>query len=120
MLQTCLIRKYHDWLASGHLSGVNTYILLYKNYWWPRAYADVKRYVQNYHTFLQNKPSKEKYQGWLKPIPPLFQRWKTVLLDYLGLFPANTFMGITHFYIFVFTDCLTKMYYYEPKVTLQA
>lgn len=29
-------------------------------------------------------------------------------------------MGITNFYIFVFTNWLTKIYYYKPTITLEA
>lgn len=107
-------------MASGHSGGANTYALFSRNHWWPRAYADVKRYVRNCHTCSRNKPSREKYQGWLKPIPPPSRRWKEVSLDYVGPFPASTFMGVTYFYILVFTDRLTKMYHYEPMVTLEA
>ena len=74
LLQTCLIRKCDDQITSGHPGRANTYALFSQNYWWPRVYTDIKRYVCNCHTCSRNKPSREKYQGWLKPIPLLSQR----------------------------------------------
>ena len=120
LLQTRFIRECHDRITSGHPKGANTYTLFSQNYWWPRAYADIKRYIRNCHTCSRNKPLREKYQGWLKLILPPSRRWKEVLLDYVGLFPASTFIGITYLYILVFTDRLTKMYHYELTVSMEA
>ena len=59
LLQTCLIRECHDRITSGHPGGAITYLFFSRSYWWPRAYADIKRYVRNCHTCSRNKPSKK-------------------------------------------------------------
>lgn len=52
-------------------------------------------------------------------MPPLSQRWKNVLLDYISLFLASTFIDVIYTYILFFTHCLTKMYYYKPTIILE-
>src|SRR2546421_119936 len=48
----------------------------------------VRRYVASCHICSQTKPSREKYQGLLKPLSIPERRWKHISVDFVTELPA--------------------------------
>ena len=119
-LRLRVIQLAHDSVAGGHPGRAKTYELVSRAYWWPNLYKYVKRFVRNCHVCTRAKPSRQKTQGWLRPLPVPQRRWRDVSMDYVGPLPPSTFMGITYRYILVFVDRLTKMRHLFPTVTMEA
>ncbi len=119
-LRLRLIQLAHDSVPGGHPGRTKCYELVNRAYWWPNVYATVQRFVRNCYTCRRSKPSRQRTQGWLRPLPPPQRRWRDVSMDYVGPFPPSTFMGITYRYILVFVDRLTKMRHLVPTTSMEA
>ena len=82
-------------------------------------YKYVQRFVQNCHICSRSKPSRQRTQGWLRPLPVPERRWRDVSMDYVGPLSASTFMGVTYCYVLVFIDRLTKMRHLVLTATMK-
>ena len=117
-LRLRLIQLAHDSVAGGHPGRSKCYELISRAYWWPNIYATIQRFIRNCHTCRRSKPSRQRTQGWLRPLPPPERRWRDVSMDYVGPLPPCTFMGITYRYILVFVDRLSKMRHLAPTTSM--
>ena len=118
-LRLRLIQLAHDSVAGGHPGRSKCYELVSRAYWWPNVYSTVQRFVRNCHTCRRSKPSRQRVQGWLRPLPPPQRRWRDVSMDYVGPLPPSTFMGITYRYVLVFVDRLSKMRHLVPTTSME-
>lgn len=118
-LRLRIIQLAHDSVAGGHPGRAKCYDLVSRAYWWPNIYKYVQRFVRNCYVCARSKPSRQKAQGWLRPLPVPQRRWRDVSMDYVGPLPPSTFMGISYRYIPVFVDRLTKMRHLVPTVTME-
>ena len=118
-LRLRLVQLAHDSVAGGHPGRTKCYELVSRAYWWPNIYATIQRFVRNCHTCRRSKPSRQRTQGWLRPLPPPQRRWRDISMDYVGPLPPCTFMGITYRYILVFVDRLTKMRHLVPTTSME-
>lgn len=118
-LRLRIIQLAHDSVAGGHPGRSKCYELVSRAYWWPTMYKYIQRFVRNCHICSRSKPSRQKIQGWLRPLPVPERRWRDVSMDYVGPLPASTFMGITYRYVLVFVDRLTKMRHLVPTATTE-
>ena len=118
-LRLRLIQQAHDSVAGGHPGRSKCYELMNRSYWWPSMHQTVKRFIRNCHTCRRSKPSRQRYQGWLRPLSPPERRWRDVSMDYVGPLPPSTFMGITYRYILVFIDRLSKMRHFVPTTSME-
>ncbi len=118
-LRLRIIQLAHDSVPGGHPGRTNCYELVSRAYWWPNLYQYIQRFVRNCHVCTRAKPSRQKQQGWLRPLPIPERRWRDVSMDYVGPLPPSTFMGITYRYILVFVDRLTKMRHLVPTTTME-
>ena len=116
-LRLRIIQLAHDSVAGGHPGRTKCYKLVSRVYWWPNIYSYVKRFVRNCYICSRSKPSRERAQGWLRPLPVPQRRWREVSMDYIGLLPPSTFMGVIYKFVLVFVDRLTKMRHLVPTVT---
>ena len=119
-LRLRLIQHAHDSVAGGHPGRSKCYELMSRSYWWPNMHQTVKRFIRNCHTCKRSKPSRQRYQGWLRPLSPPERRWRDVSIDYVGPLPPSTFMGVTYRYVLVFIDRLSKMRHFVPTTSMEA
>lgn len=95
-LRLRIIQQAHDSVPGGHPGRTKTYDLVTRSYWWSGMYDSIVRFVRNCHVCRRSKPSRQKYQGWLRPLPPPEQRWRDVSLDYVRPLPPSTYNGVTY------------------------
>jgi hypothetical protein len=79
-LRLRVIQLAHDSVAGGHPGRTKCYELVSRAYWWPNVYKYIQRFVRNCHTCTRSKPSRQKTQGWLRPLPVPERRWRDVVL----------------------------------------
>ena len=63
--------------------------LLKWNYWWPGLKEDVKRYVQRYFKYQQNKIQHQKKSGELYPLEIPQGSWQEISIDIVGQLPKS-------------------------------
>ena len=97
---------YHDSTYSGAQYGIKrTFYKLRDRFYWPRMYADIVQHVQSCVRCRQNKPSRRKPDGHLKPITPPRGTWERLAMDYVGPVPTSE---AGNKYIIVLTDLFSK------------
>jgi hypothetical protein len=115
-LRSRICQQLHDSVAAGHPGRTKMIALMYRSYWFPGLPRFVARWVRNCANCKRNKPSRERYQGWLRPLEPPQRRWTDICMDFVGPLPPSTFMGVTYRYILVVTDRLSKMRHFIPTM----
>lgn len=115
-LRAKLCQSLHDSVPAGHPGRTKMVALMYRNYWFPGLPRLVERWIRNCHICKRSKPSREAYQGWLRPLEPPQRRWTDIAMDYVGPLPPSSFLSVTYRYILVVTDRLTKMRHFLPTV----
>ena len=115
-LKLKLLRYVHDSPVGGHHGRAKTLELLQRQYYWPLMHETVRRYVASCHICSRAKPSREKYQGLLKPLPVPERRWKHISVDFVTELPAC--QGCTN--IMVVTCRLSKMAHFIPCSDIEA
>jgi hypothetical protein len=68
-LRTKMIQGTHDSRACGHPGRDSTGAILARQYFWPRMYEDVRRFVRNCDACGASTPWRDRRQGFLKPLP---------------------------------------------------
>ena len=112
-LKLQVLRSCHDSPISGHLGQDKTLELVSRNYFWPRMWQYINKYIQSCDTCAQNKMPHHKPHGLLHPlwIPP--SAWSSVSMDFImELPPSNGFNTIL-----ICVDWLTKMAHFCPTTT---
>ena len=116
-LKLKLLQLHHDDPTAGHPGRSKTITLLCREYYWPGLHHYVDQYVRNCDTCQRSKPSRDKYHGWIKLIPPAEHRWRDIAMDFVGELPNSQGYNA----IFVVTDRLSKMRHLVPcKTTASA
>jgi len=112
-LKAQLLRNYHESPVAGHIGRNKTYELLSREYYWPRMYDYVARWLRNCHTCRRAVPSREAYQGVLKPLPVPDRAWRDVTVDFVVQLPKSNRYDA----VMTVTDRLTKMKHLIPCYT---
>ena len=115
-LKLKLLRYVHDSPVGGHNGRAKTLELLQRQYYWPSMHETVRRYVASCHICSRMKPSREKYQGLLKPLPVPERRWKHISVDFVTELPAC--QGRTN--VMVITCRLSKMAHFVSCPDIEA
>jgi hypothetical protein len=103
-LHTKMIQDTHDSRACGHPGRDNTRAILARQFFWPRMYLDVRRFVRNCDACGANTPWRDRQQGFLKPLLVPDRIWSEISIDFVvDLHPSK---GRTN--IVVVTDRLGK------------
>jgi hypothetical protein len=111
-----LLQAVHDAPSGGHQGRAKTLELLQREYYWPKMYESVARYVSACHTCSRSKASREKKHGLLKPNPIPLRRWQDISVDFIVELPTSR--GNRN--IMVVVDRLTKMFHVIPCKTITA
>jgi predicted aspartyl protease len=103
-LRTKMIQGTHDSRACGHPGRDATGAILARQYFWPRMYEDVRRFVRNCDACGASTPWRDRRQGFLKPLPIPDRLWSEISIDFVT--DLNPSQGRTN--IMVVTDRLGK------------
>ena len=106
----------HDALSGGHSGCGKTLELIQREYYWPRMFDTIRRYVGCCYTCRRAKASREKYHGLLKPLPVPERRWQDISVDFVVDLPESE--GYTN--VIVVVDRLSKFRYMIPCKRIEA
>uniref|UniRef100_A0AAV1VEI0 Integrase zinc-binding domain-containing protein n=1 Tax=Peronospora matthiolae TaxID=2874970 RepID=A0AAV1VEI0_9STRA len=95
----------HDASTSGHRSREKTYLMVSRDFYWPRQDEFVRKYIRSCEVCQQVKPIPSS-RAALQPLPVPAECWQSVSMDFIFGFPkdAHTNTGI-----FVFVHRFSKM-----------
>jgi len=100
----------HDSPSAGHYGIKKTSSLIYRDFWWPSLYSDVKNYIRSCDTCSRSKDFKHKPYGFLQPLEIPSKPWSSLSMDFITDLPLSN--GFTC--IFVVIDRFTKMGHFIP------
>jgi transposase InsO family protein len=109
-LRAELLRRCHESPVAGHPGRARTYDILSRSYFWPGMLAYVERWIRNCHTCRRSNPSRDAYQGVLKPLPIPERAWRDISMDFITHLPPSQDYDA----ILVIVDRLTKMRHLIP------
>lgn len=109
------LREMHEGRYGGHMGIRRTFDALRSKYYWPKLYADVRRYVRHCDLCQKMKMSTSVPYGLLQPIE-VHSPFHTVGMDIIG--PFKTSRGYK--YIIVAIDYLTKFVEAKPLRNIEA
>lgn len=108
-----LVSKAHDLPTGGHWGTDKTYVRLAKNFYWPKMFKTISKYVATCTVCQMTKVSHRPTQGLLKQLPIPERAWSDVSMDFIsgsGLpVSANKFDAI-----WVIVCRLTKRAHFIP------
>jgi len=102
--RAAIMGRLHDHPTAGHLGIAKTIARAAKNYYWPRMFSDVARYVRTCANCLAHKASQERPAGLLHATP-VKTPWEQVSVDLVGPLPRST---AGHSWLLVMQDRFTK------------
>jgi len=108
--RSTVLNIYHDSPSAGHYGIKKTSSLIYRDFWWPSLYSDVKNYIHSSDTCSRSKDFKHKPYGFLQPLVIPSKLWSSLSMDFIKDLPLSN--GFTC--IFVVIDRFTKMGHFIP------
>lgn len=116
-LRIKLLQLCHDSATAGHPGRDRTYTRLTRDYYWPRMFRFVKRYVKSCKSCQRNKGEKPR-QALLQPLPVPHKPWQDIGMDLITGLPASSAGNNA---ILTFVDRLSKQAHFVPtKNTIDA
>ncbi|KAF1334829.1 reverse transcriptase, partial [Globisporangium splendens] len=104
-LKMQILFEYHDAPFAGHLGHEKTYVSLARDFYWPKQYKWVRKYVRACEVCQRSKPAPSS-QAPLHSLPTPSEWWKSVSMDFVfGLPPDNG----RRTGVLVFVDRFSKM-----------
>jgi len=100
----------HDSPSAGHFGIRKTSSLIFRDFWWPSLYSDVKDYIRSCDTCSRSKDFKHKPYGFLQSLEIPSKPWSSLSMDFITDLPSSD--GFTC--IFVVIDRFTKMCHFIP------
>ena len=108
-----IIHDSHDSNLAGHFGVEKTFDLLHRNYFWPRMYRDIQKYVQSCDSCQRNKPITSSPAGLLQPLDIPQRNWDGISMDFITKLPVSEEKDA----IMVVVDRLSKMTHLIPTTT---
>lgn len=105
-LRTQIIQDIHDSHITGHPGRDLTYAILSRQFFWPGAARDVRRFVRNCEICGRNTIWRETKKGLLKPLPIPERIWSEISIDFITDLPPSGRDAATN--CMVVTDRLSK------------
>ncbi|KAE9281308.1 hypothetical protein PR003_g27714 [Phytophthora rubi] len=109
-LRARLVHEYHDTPAGGHLGREKTFAALSRDFFWPRMYKWIRKWVRSCEICQRVKPAASK-QAPLRPLPIATSAWRSVSMDFIFGLPRDA-EGRTG--VLVFVDRFSKMVHLAP------
>uniref|UniRef100_A0AAV1URY1 Uncharacterized protein n=1 Tax=Peronospora matthiolae TaxID=2874970 RepID=A0AAV1URY1_9STRA len=97
--------EYHDAPTGGHRGRENTYLTVSRDFYWPRQYQFVRKYVRACEVCPRVKSS-PSLRAPLQPLPVPAECWESISMDFVFGLPKDA-RGNTG--ILVFVDRFSKM-----------
>ena len=104
-LRLRVLYEYHDAPTCGHRGRDKTYATLCRDFYWPRQYAFVHKYVRSCEVCQRSKPPTTT-SAPLQPLPIASDCWRSVSMDFIFGLPEDS-RGNTG--VLVFVDRFSKM-----------
>ena len=95
----------HDAPTGGHRGREKTYLAVSRNFYWPRQYEFVRKYIRACEVCQRVKPSPSS-RAPLQPLPIPEECWQSVSMDFVFGFPKDAHKNTG---ILVFVDRFSKM-----------
>ncbi|KAE9300791.1 hypothetical protein PR003_g22669 [Phytophthora rubi] len=105
-----LVHEYHDAPAGGHLGREKTFAALSRDFFWPRMYKWIRKWVRSGEICQRVKPAASK-QAPLRPLPIATSAWRSVSMYFIFGLPRDA-EGRTG--VLVFVDRFSKMVHLAP------
>ncbi|KAE9312284.1 hypothetical protein PR003_g19806 [Phytophthora rubi] len=109
-LRARLVHDYHDAPAGGHLGREKTFAALLRDFFWPRMYKWIRKWVRSCEICQRVKPAASK-QAPLRPLPIATSAWRSVSMDFIFGLPRDA-EGRTG--VLVFVDRFSKIVHLAP------
>ncbi|GMF38401.1 unnamed protein product [Phytophthora fragariaefolia] len=109
-LRARLVHEYHDAPAGGHLGHEKTFAALSRDFFWPRMYKWIRKWVRSCEICQRVMPAASK-QAPLRPLPIATSAWRSVSMDFIFGLPRDA-KGRTG--VLVFVDRFSKMVHLAP------
>jgi len=100
-----ILKENHDSVDVGHSEQHRMLELLKRTYWWPGLKEDIKKYIQGYFKYQQNKVQHQKKTGELYSLEIPQGPWQEISIDIIGPLPNSNGMDA----IVVIIDQFTKI-----------
>jgi len=107
-LRVEIIWLYHDTPIARHRGQWKTVELVTRNYWWPGATKEVKRYVERCDQYQRMKNRAEMLVGKLRLNQIPEKLWQHISVDFITKLP----MSNGHNSILIVCDKFSKMYHF--------
>jgi transposase InsO family protein len=88
-LYSWICKEVHTQPMVGHPGIAKTLALLKRQYYWPRMDRTVARYISNCHECKRSKPTSDKYNRVLIPLPIPQQPWQDISMDFITHLPLS-------------------------------
>ena len=87
-LRLLIMYEYHDAPTGGHRGRAKTYLTVSRDFYWPRQYQFVRKYVCACEVFQRLK-SGPSLRALLQPLPIPTECWESVSMDFVFGFSAD-------------------------------
>ena len=104
-LRLRIMYECHDAPPSGHRGREKTYLTVSRDFYWPRQYQFVRKYIRACEVCQRVKPSPSS-RAPLQPLPVAAECWQSVSMDFVFGFPEDAHKDNE---ILVFVDRFSKM-----------
>lgn len=88
-IRTEVIAAVHDTPITGHPGLAKTLFLLKKSYYWLNMHKTILRFLRNCHPCRRTKPSRDQYNGFLKPLEIADRPWQHISMDLITKLPTT-------------------------------
>ncbi|GMF51391.1 unnamed protein product [Phytophthora fragariaefolia] len=109
-LRARLVHEYHAAAAAGHLGREKTFAAISRDFFWPRMYKWIRKWVRSCEVCQRVKPAASK-QTLLHPLPIATSAWRSIRMDFIFGLPRDAQGRIG---ILVFVDRFSKMVHLAP------
>ena len=104
-LRLRIMYECHDAPTGGHRGIEKTYLTVSRDFYWPRQYQFVRKYIRACEVCQRVKPSPSS-RAPLQPLPVPTECWQSVSMDFVFGFPEDDHKNNG---ILVFVDRFSKM-----------
>lgn len=88
-IKQTIMEEYHDNKLAGHVGVLKTTELITRQFYWPRMYAEIDRYVRTCRACQMNKPINQLPNGLLQPLPIPQRKWQVISMDLITQLPKT-------------------------------
>ena len=104
-LRLRIVYEYHDALVGGHRGREKTYLTVKRDFYWPRQYQFVHKYVRACEV-CQRVNSSPSLRAPVQPLPVPAECWESISMDFVFVFPADSHKNNS---TLVFVDRFSKV-----------